>query len=65
MLVVNMSLSGTEPSAIEESAFQAAWDAGVLPVAVAGNGGSSAMPTSNSRLQASASSRRARSGSPG
>jgi subtilisin family serine protease len=38
-LVVNMSLSGTAPSAIEESAFQVAWDAGVLPVAAASNGG--------------------------
>lgn len=38
-LVVNMSLSGTTPSEIEESAFQAAYEAGVLPVAAASNGG--------------------------
>ncbi len=39
-LVVNMSLSGTTPSVTEESAFQAAYDNGVLSVAAAGNGGS-------------------------
>jgi subtilisin family serine protease len=38
-LVVNMSLSGPQPSAAEEAAFQAAYDAGVLPVAAASNGG--------------------------
>jgi subtilisin family serine protease len=41
-LVVNMSLSGTTPSATEESAFQAAYDNDVLSVAAAGNGGSTA-----------------------
>ena len=41
-LVVNMSLSGATPSVLEESAFQAAYDNGVLPVAAAGNGGSTA-----------------------
>jgi len=41
-LVVSMSLSGSEPSAAEESAFQNAYDAGVLSVAAAGNGGSTA-----------------------
>jgi subtilisin family serine protease len=39
-LVVSMSLSGSLPSVAEESAFQSAYDAGVLPVAAAGNGGS-------------------------
>ncbi len=38
-LVINMSLSGTSPSALEEAAFQAAYDAGALPVAAASNGG--------------------------
>jgi len=38
-LVINMSLSGIEPSAAEEAAFQAAYDAGALPVAAASNGG--------------------------
>lgn len=39
-LVVSMSLAGSQPSAAEESAFQSAYDAGVLSVAAAGNGGS-------------------------
>ena len=42
-LVVNMSLGGSAPSAAEESAFQGAYDAGVLSVAAAGNGGSTAV----------------------
>ena len=41
-LVVSMSLSGSVPSAAEESAFQTAYDAGVLSVAAAGNGGNTA-----------------------
>jgi len=41
-LVVSMSLSGSAPSAAEESAFQSAYNAGVLSVAAAGNGGSTA-----------------------
>ena len=38
-LVVNMSLGGSGWSATENSAFQNAYSAGVLPVASAGNGG--------------------------
>ncbi len=38
-LVVSMSLSGSVPSAAEEGAFQSAYEAGVLSVAAAGNGG--------------------------
>jgi serine protease len=41
-LVVSMSLAGSLPSAAEEEAFQAAYDAGVLSVAAAGNAGSTA-----------------------
>jgi serine protease len=40
--VVNMSLGGSFKSIFEESAFDAAFAAGVLPVAAAGNGGSTA-----------------------
>ena len=42
-LVVNMSIGGFAPNAAEESAFQSAYDAGVLSVAAAGNGGSTAI----------------------
>jgi len=38
-LVVNMSLGGSFASSVESSAFQAAYDAGVLSVAAAGNDG--------------------------
>ena len=38
-LVVSMSLGGGTPSATEDSAFQSAYNAGVLSVAAAGNGG--------------------------
>jgi serine protease len=37
--VVNMSLGGSNPSRTEEAAFAAAYDAGVLSVAAAGNSG--------------------------
>lgn len=38
--VVSMSLGGDEKSVLEESAFNAAWNAGVISVAAAGNDGS-------------------------
>ncbi|MFZ9085849.1 MAG: S8 family serine peptidase, partial [Steroidobacteraceae bacterium] len=38
-LVVNMSLGGSQGSSVENSAFQAAYDKGVLPIAAAGNAG--------------------------
>ena len=37
--VVNMSLGGTTPTSFEQSAFDAAYAAGVLPIAAAGNAG--------------------------
>ncbi|HVE65452.1 MAG TPA: S8 family serine peptidase, partial [Thermoanaerobaculia bacterium] len=40
--VVSMSLGGGSPSVNEETAFNSAWSAGVLSVAAAGNGGTSA-----------------------
>ncbi len=40
--VVSMSLGGDFPSVNEETAFNSAWSAGVLSVAAAGNGGTSA-----------------------
>jgi subtilisin family serine protease len=40
--VVSMSLGGDGPSVNEETAFNNAWSAGVLSVAAAGNGGTSA-----------------------
>ena len=42
-LVVNMSLAGSGPSVAEDAAFQAAYDAGVLSIAAAGNAGSTAV----------------------
>ncbi len=42
-LVVNMSIGGSQPSAAEEAAFQSADDVGVLSIAAAGNGGSTAI----------------------
>ena len=50
--VVSMSLGGGSPSAAEETAFQNAWNAGVLSVAAAGNGGNTAFsyPASYSSL---------------
>lgn len=41
--VVSMSLGGALPTAIEEAAFNAAHSAGVLSIAAAGNGGSTAI----------------------
>ena len=41
--VVNMSLGGAAPSATESNAMQAAFDAGLLLVAAAGNDGNTAM----------------------
>ncbi len=41
-LVVSMSLGGSASSTTENSAFQSAYSAGVLPVAAAGNGGNTA-----------------------
>jgi len=40
--VVSMSLGGDETSTLEEAAFNGAWNAGILTVAAAGNGGSTA-----------------------
>ena len=40
--VVSMSLGGSGSSAAESTAFSNAWDAGVISVAAAGNGGSTA-----------------------
>jgi len=40
--VVSMSLGGGAPSVAEENAFNNAWNAGVLSVAAAGNGGNTA-----------------------
>jgi subtilisin family serine protease len=50
--VVSMSLGGGSPSAAEQTAFQNAWNAGVLSVAAAGNGGNTAFsyPASYSSL---------------
>ncbi|MBV2130778.1 S8 family serine peptidase [Arsukibacterium indicum] len=41
--VVNMSLGGAAPSATESNAMQAAYDAGLLLIAAAGNDGNTAM----------------------
>ncbi|SNY52615.1 serine protease [Arsukibacterium tuosuense] len=41
--VINMSLGGAAPSATESSAMQAAFDAGLLLIAAAGNDGNTAM----------------------
>src|SRR5262245_7679152 len=41
-LVVSMSLAGSAPTVAEEAAFQGAYTAGALPVAAAGNGGTTA-----------------------
>jgi serine protease len=39
--IVNMSLGGGAPTALEEAAFDAAYTSGVLPIAAAGNGANS------------------------
>ena len=41
--IVSMSLGGTLPTTLEEAAFNAAFTNGVLPIAAAGNGGSTAI----------------------
>ena len=41
--VVNMSLGGSVPNSLERAAFDAAYAAGVLPIAAAGNGGNTAI----------------------
>lgn len=41
--VVSMSLGGAPPTALEEAAFNAAYSAGVLSIAAAGNGGNTAI----------------------